>query len=143
MSSQVEIPNFKLAKIGQRKERRASGLAWLFGGGKGAGGGALATGGAGAAGAATTVVKVAVAALVATMGAGAYQVGRSLAPDSDQYKAKPRAFAGVREKEAKYAEADLKNVKKSQVAGPSGLGLVSGARTGAALSAITRPPAGR
>lgn len=123
MSSQVEIPNFKLAKVGQKKERKGGGIPWLFGG-KGAGGALVSGAGSGVV---TTAAKVLLAVLIASMGGGAYMVGKSLAPQN--VAKKPKAFAGVKEKEAKYAAADLAKVKKTEAA-PSGLALVSGSLDG-------------
>ncbi|MFA6004303.1 MAG: hypothetical protein WC881_09570 [Elusimicrobiota bacterium] len=117
----ASVPEFKLAKVGKERRRRGGGGFWSLGGGSGSGSGAIgAISGLGG--------KVAVSLLVATLGAGAFGVGRVLAPDDKNFKAdkKPKLFASA--EKPKYA-GDLSNLPGMQ-AQPSGLGMVAGSLDG-------------
>ncbi|MBI5631065.1 MAG: hypothetical protein HY921_09290 [Elusimicrobia bacterium] len=132
---EVEVPQFKLAKVGKERGKKKGGLPLWFGSaGKGAG--ALATGGAGSAAGggglaaflATVGGKVAVALLVAALGAGAYGIGKQLAPNEGAFEAgrKPKLFASDK---GKY-EGDLSNLPKNTHSIPNSMGYVTGSLDG-------------
>jgi nucleotide-binding universal stress UspA family protein len=112
----TQVPEFKLAKVGKKRERKKAGVFWTGGGSGGAFTGA--TGGMG-----VLAIKGAIILGMAVLGAGAYNVGMSMAPKSGALS-KPKAFAS---KEVKDASAG------AAVVGPapaSGLAMVSGSLDG-------------
>ncbi|MDD5655869.1 MAG: hypothetical protein PHF00_01255, partial [Elusimicrobia bacterium] len=128
--SAPEIPNFKLARVGETKRRRRkAGAPFGWGSPKpvnplaGIGG----AGGGGAAGVFSALgAKIVVAVLVGTLGVGAYSVGRVLAPDAGKFEAPKKLFA--RHAKPKYGGdlSKLPGVRSYQ----SGLALVSGSLDG-------------
>jgi hypothetical protein len=123
MDTTQQVPEFRIAKVGRDRKRRGAGVPW-FGGGGGAGAG---VGGSAAAGAGL-LGKVGVLALIGTLSAGAWQVGRALRPDETGGGAKPRIFA---DSNGKYSDADLANViKDNRTTMPNSLGYVSGSMDG-------------
>lgn len=132
MDTTAEVPEFKIARVGKDRKRRGAGVPWLGGGGNGGGLFAGATGGAGsgaaAGGLAGLLGKVAVLALIGTLSAGAWQVGKALRPDETAGSAKPKLFADANHK---YSDEDLANVLRSNNASmPNSLGYVSGTLDG-------------
>ncbi len=126
MDARDHIPQYKLAKVGRRRNKAAAaGLLGLFGGG-----GSSAGGVAGFLG--SIGGKVAIALLVGTLGTGAYNMGKVLAPpQAQQAKAeseKPKPFAAVlaqkkKEEAAQTIQSDNRSVQ-------SGLAMVSGSLDG-------------
>src|SRR5262245_52407282 len=91
-----QVPDYKLAKIGQGKDKERRGAAAALpsaGAGAAKIGGAAAAGAGALAGTAATAAKVAVAVLMATMGVGAYKVGKSLAPDQAKFQVRSKFAA--------------------------------------------------
>ncbi|MEK7858535.1 MAG: hypothetical protein AAB320_05260 [Elusimicrobiota bacterium] len=130
-SEKQEMPAFKLAKVGGNRRKAGGGLSWL-GAGAGAGGGASSGAGGIIGSFAAMGGKMAVMALVGTLGAGAYGVGKSMAPDSSQFKAdkKPKAFASVQTEKNKKYEVDTAKLPKSSQGSFNSLGMVSGSLDG-------------
>lgn len=133
MDTTAEVPEFKIARVGKDRKRRGAGVPWLGGGGNGSGLFAGATGGAGsgaaAGGLAGLLGKVAVLALIGTLSAGAWQVGKALRPEDTTGGAKPKLFADAGDN--KYSDADLANVMRSNNGVmPNSLGYVSGTLDG-------------
>ncbi|MDX6768051.1 MAG: hypothetical protein SF051_00850, partial [Elusimicrobiota bacterium] len=128
METTSQVPEFKIAKVGNDRKRRGAGVPWL-GGSNGGGLFSGAAGGSGAAaGAAGLAGKIGVLALIGTLSAGAWQVGKSLRPDETGAAAKPKIFAGH---DGKYSDADLAGViKDNRTTMPNSLGYVSGSMDG-------------
>ena len=132
MDAQQDVPQFKLAKVGRgRKKAAAAGLFGLFGGAgeSGVGGiaGFLDSGVGGIAGfLGSAGGKIAVLLLMATLGVGAYNIGRIFA--QQQGKAKPRPFA------AELAQKQKENASQQPVqsdrASQSGLAMIAGSLDG-------------
>lgn len=123
------VPEFKIAKVGKDRKRKGGGLPFFGGGAKGGGLFSGAVGGSGAAGGATLLGKIGVLALIGTLSAGAWQVGKSLRPDeTGAGGAKPRIFA---DNGGKYSEDDLANVIRGDGRSmPNSMGYVSGSLDG-------------
>ena len=127
MSNEVQIPEFKLAKVGVKRERKKGGIPlWFLGRGasrfSGAyGGGALGgvLGGLGA--------KIGVSILAAALGAGAYGLGKTLAPNEAKLAAakQSKLFADG----APRYGGDLSGLPSNGRA-PDSLGMVSGSLDG-------------
>lgn len=127
MSNDAEIPTFKLAKVGAKRERKKGGLPFWWGArsagsfsgayGGGAVGGIL--GGLGA--------KIGVAVLAGVLGAGAFGLGRTLAPNEAKMQAakQTKIFA---DGAPRYA-GDLSGLPTNGRA-PDSLGMVSGSLDG-------------
>ena len=128
-----EIPDFKLAKVGERRKRRRGGALPLFGQGAGRGVagsiGSMEGGGGLMAALSSMGGKIAVALLAGALGVGAYGVGKVMAPDAGRFAAskKPQLFASKGEK-PRY-EGDLSSLPGGRPA-QSGLGMVSGSLDG-------------
>lgn len=133
----IEIPNFKLAKVGKDRERRRAGGGWLSGG-RGAGSGfSGALGGSGAAGggggilALTGAMKSAILLLMAAgVSAGAWQYGKMRAA---QYDASMKNGGGAKVFDTKGGAQkydDLSGVVKADNAIPNSLGYISGSTDG-------------
>ncbi len=129
MDTNQQVAELKIAKVGKDRKRKGAGLP-MFGGGSNGGGlfsGAVGGSGSAAAGAGL-LGKVGVLALIGTLSAGAWQVGKSLRPDETAGGAKPKIFASTN---GKYADADLANViKDNRTTMPNSLGYVSGSMDG-------------
>lgn len=128
-----EVPAFKLAKVGagRKSRRKGAGIPWLRWG-RQAGSGIAMEGGVGGGvstvGLSALAAKASVALLVAALGVGAYSVGKSLAPDGQDFAAKkPQLFAS---KASPKYEGDLSNLPGGRTVAPSGLGMVSGSLDG-------------
>lgn len=113
----TQVPEFKLAKVGKRREKKRAGAFWLGGGG--GGGFAGAVGGSG-----VLAFKAALLALLAVMCVGAYNVGSSMAPAKKGALQKPKTFASK-----DIAAAPSAN-NAASVALPSGLAMVNGSLDG-------------
>ncbi len=130
----VEIPNFKLAKVGKDRERKRGAAGWLSGGRGasgfgGAAGGAGAGGGAGLFGLGTAATKALLTLLVsAIVSAGAWQYGKMVAAkyDVNQKGSASKLFAD--KDGGKYA--DTSGVIKDDNSIPNSLGYVSGSTDG-------------
>jgi hypothetical protein len=121
METQVEIPNFKLAKVGKDRERKKGGVPLWFGAPAG-GGFSGAVGGLGAFGG-----KMSIALLAAILGAGAYGIGKVMAPSDTRFEArrKGKIFSSA----PKFG-GDLSHLPSSAKTEPSSLGYVTGSLDG-------------
>lgn len=128
-AAKADIPNFKLAKVGDRREKKRGGIP-LFGGGAGGGGFMGATGGAGLLGGITNVVlKAAILSLITSVGLGAYSFMRkSAAGTGADRMAQPKAFAS-RAAEKPAFPADMMG-KDNKYSAQSGLGMIAGRMDG-------------
>lgn len=123
MDAQQDVPRFKLAKVGRRRKAAVAGLLGLFGGG-----GSSAGGVAGFLG--SIGGKVMVTLLMGTLGVGAYNVGKVIAPpQARQAKVavKPQPFAAELAQKGK-EEAVQQPIQSARA--QSGLGMVSGSLDG-------------
>jgi hypothetical protein len=132
----IEVPNFKLAKVGKDREKKRGGAGWLNGGrGAGSGfGGAVGGSGAGGGfslfGLGATATKALLTILVSAMvSAGAWQYGKMMAAKYDKASQKGAASKLFADKgDGKYA--DTSDVIKSENSIPNSLGYVSGSTDG-------------
>jgi hypothetical protein len=141
----ADIPEIKIAKVGDKRERKKGGAAaWFEGSGKGAFSGATGGAGAGAAGSvgnagfdvlsflesvlgrqlAMMLPKILVALMIAGLGVGAICIGRAVRGlgDRKDVAAKPKPF------EAKEAQDDSNSVK--DVRPKDSVGMVAGSLDG-------------
>lgn len=130
MDTTANVSEFKIAKVGEGRKRRGGGLPLFGGATKGGGAFSGALGGSGAAAGVGLAGKIGVIALVATLSAGAWQVGKSLRPDENipAAKSKPKVFASA---DQKYSAEEMANVLTSNhTTMPNSLGFVSGSMDG-------------
>lgn len=131
----VEMPNFKLAKVGKDRERKRGGAGWLNGG-RGAGSGfSGAAGGAGSgagglfglgASATKAILMLTVSAVVSS---GAWQYGKMVAGRGDA-RAKGDAGKVFADKGGPQKYDDLSGVIKDENSIPNSLGYISGSTDG-------------
>jgi len=131
----VEIPNFKLAKVGKDRDRKRGG-GWLSGGrGAGSGfsgavGGSGAGGGVGLFGLGAGATKALITVLVSTLAcAGAWQYGKMMSAkySVDQKGGRAKVFDS---KSGPQKYDDLSGVVKADNSIPNSLGYVSGSTDG-------------
>ena len=127
----VQIPDLKLANVGDRR-RKKSGLAWWStkgGSTSGSIGARGVLGGLRGLAGALSAGKVAVALLVAALSAGAYGLGKALAPNDSGFLAHGKSQLFVARAGSKY-DGDLSNLPGTQRSAQSGLNMVSGSLDG-------------
>lgn len=126
----VQIPDLKLDNVGDRR-RKKSGLAWWSKGGSTSGsiGARGVLGGLRGLAGALSAGKVAVALLVAALSAGAYGLGKALAPNDSGFLAHRKSQLFAARAGSKY-DGDLSNLPGTQRSAQSGLNMVSGSLDG-------------
>ena len=124
----AQIPEFQLAKVGERRRRKGGALPWFGGSGAGShgGGGIFGT----VSGIASqSALKICIMLLAGALGAGAYTIGKDMRPDASKFERKPAPFAFKNEK-PEYSASDLANLPGGSAPAQSSVGMAFGSLDG-------------